>query len=63
MAREWREGMSGIEAGRVKKAYLKLLLAFERHISQGTTVEVRKVRTPTLSPPPPHTHLLPHNPT
>ncbi len=46
MAREWREDMSGMEAGRVKKAYQKLLLAFEQHISQGTIVEVRKVRLP-----------------
>ena len=36
--------MSGMEAARVKKAYHKLLLAFEQHISQGTIVEVRKVR-------------------
>ncbi len=35
--------MSGMEAARVKKAYHKLLLAFEQHISQGTIVEVRKV--------------------
>ncbi len=44
MAREWRADMSGMEAARVKKAYHKLLLAFEQHISQGTIVEVRKVR-------------------
>ena len=46
MAREWRAEMSGMEAARVKKAYHKLLLAFEHHISQGTIVEVRKVRLP-----------------
>lgn len=32
-----------MEAGRVKKAYLKLLLAFEQHLSQDCKVEVRKV--------------------
>lgn len=32
-----------MEAGRVKKAYLKLLLAFEQHLSQHCKVEVRKV--------------------
>ncbi len=40
--------MSGMEAARVKKAYHKLLLAFEQHISQGTIVEVRKVRLPPI---------------
>jgi len=46
VAREWRADMSGMEAARVKKAYHKLLLAFEQHISRGTIVEVRKVRLP-----------------
>ena len=36
--------MSGMEAARIKKAYLKLLLAFEQHISQDATVELRKVK-------------------
>lgn len=43
MAREWRPEMASIEAARVKKAYLKLLLAFEQHLSQDCKVEVRKV--------------------
>ncbi len=43
VAREWRGDMTGMDAGRVKKAYQKLLLAFEQHISQDSTVEVRKV--------------------
>lgn len=43
MAREWHSDMSGMEAARIKKAYLKLLLAFEQHISHDSTVEVRKV--------------------
>lgn len=35
--------MGGGEALRIKKAYKKFLLAFEQHLSQGTTVEIRKV--------------------
>ena len=35
--------MGSMEAARVKKAYLKLLLAFEQHLSQDCKVEVRKV--------------------
>ncbi|KAL3143597.1 hypothetical protein ABBQ38_002394 [Trebouxia sp. C0009 RCD-2024] len=42
VAREWRPEMGAMEAGRVKKAYLKLLLAFEQHLSQHCKVEVRK---------------------
>lgn len=45
VAREWRADMSGMEAARVKKAYQRLLLAFEQHISQGTIVEVRKKKS------------------
>ena len=45
VVREWRPEMGGMEAARVKKAYLKLLLAFEQHLSQDCKVEVRKVRT------------------
>ena len=37
--------MGSMEAARVKKAYLKLLLAFEQHLSQDCKVEVRKVCT------------------
>ncbi|DBA81296.1 TPA: hypothetical protein ACH3X2_14274 [Trebouxia sp. C0005] len=48
VAREWRADMSGMEAARVKKAYHKLLLAFEQHISQGTIVEVRKKKSTRL---------------
>lgn len=44
VAREWQQEMTGMEAARIKKAYLKLLLAFEQHISQDATVEVRKKR-------------------
>ena len=43
VAREWRSEMGSMEAARVKKAYLKLLLAFEQHLSQDCKVEVRKV--------------------
>ena len=45
VAREWHSEMSGMEAERIKKAYLKLLLAFEQHISQDATVELRKVQS------------------
>ena len=37
--------MGSMEAARVKKAYLKLLLAFEQHLSQDCKTEVRKVCT------------------
>ena len=37
--------MGSMEAARVKKAYLKLLLAFEQHLSQECKTEVRKVCT------------------
>lgn len=50
VAREWRPEMGAMEAGRIKKAYLKLLLAFEQHLSQHCKVEVRKVCTIAPSP-------------
>ena len=37
--------MGSMEAARVKKAYFKLLLAFEQQLSQDCKVEVRKVCT------------------
>ena len=40
--------MSGMEDGRVKKAYHMLVLAYEQHISQGMTIEGRKVRLPAI---------------
>lgn len=43
VAREWRPEMGGGEALRMKKAYKKFLLAFEHQLSQGTTIEERKV--------------------
>ena len=43
VAREWRADMGGLEGSRIKKAYIKFLLAFEQHISQEAVVEVRKV--------------------
>ncbi|KAL3133012.1 hypothetical protein ABBQ38_006921 [Trebouxia sp. C0009 RCD-2024] len=42
VARKWRPEMGAIEAHRVKKAYRKLLLAFEQHLSQHCKVEVRQ---------------------
>ena len=45
VAREWRPEMGSMEAARVKKAYLKLLLAFEQQLSQDCKIEVRKVCT------------------
>ena len=54
VAREWRSEMGSMEAGRVKKAYLKLLLAFEQSLSQDCKVEVRKVQ--------PYQTALPNSP-
>ncbi|KAL3149349.1 hypothetical protein ABBQ32_002153 [Trebouxia sp. C0010 RCD-2024] len=43
VARQWRPEVGVIEARHVRKAYRKLLLAFEQQLSQHCKAEVRKV--------------------
>ena len=40
VAREWQQEMTGMEAARIKKAYLKLLLALQQFVLQPQLVDI-----------------------